>query len=93
VSFAITWLPNIVCTIAGCVISWGIGYRQGMRPTLMLENILVTLEKLGAVELARDRSGRITGGRNVTVPVVGMAMSLKLGQVEAHGGESAREGG
>jgi hypothetical protein len=69
------------------VISWWLGYKQGMRPTLMLESILLTLEKSGAVELVRDKSGRITGGRNVTVQGTGVSMKMTLGTITQSGGD------
>jgi hypothetical protein len=71
-TFSKTWLPNVACTFAGCLASWGIGYVQGqttVRATEiqahMLTVLLADVERNGGVELARDDNGRITGGRAV----------------------------
>ena len=70
-NFAVAWLPSIVCTFGGILVAWFIGWRQGRRAaavanqhTLMLTNLLLSLEEKGLVELVRDESGKITGGRN-----------------------------
>jgi len=70
-SFTVSWLPSIVCTFCGIIIAWLIGWRQGRaaaavanQRTLMLTNLLLSLEEKGLVELVRDQGGNITGGRN-----------------------------
>jgi hypothetical protein len=87
-SFATTWVPNIVCTVGGCLLSFAIGWRAATRAarladkhTLMLENVLVGLANQGVIELARDNNGRITGGRNITVKVGGVEAKLTAGQL------------
>jgi hypothetical protein len=89
-AFADTWVPNIVCTFGGIIVSGLIGFWQGRRSarvqdkhTLMLENLLIGFEKQGVLELARDKDGRITGGRNITVKVEGLRAEVTLGQVSA----------
>ena len=76
------------------MISGLIGHGQGKRAaqlaikhTLMLETLLIGAEKVGAVELNRDEHGRITGGRNVTIKITGMAMKLAGGSVTVGAGE------
>jgi hypothetical protein len=51
--------------------SYAIGYWQGRRPILMLENLLLTMERNAWVTLHRDAKGRITGGNDVTVQLTG----------------------
>ena len=70
-NFAVTWLPSLVCTFSGILLAWFIGWRQGRsatavanQHTVMLTNLLLSLEEKGLVELVRDQSGKITGGRN-----------------------------
>lgn len=82
------WLPNIVCTVGGCLLSFAIGWRaatsaerRGNRHSIMLETLLIGLETQGAVELARDQDGRITGGRNVTVALTGARAQFAAGNV------------
>jgi hypothetical protein len=99
-SFADTWLPNIACTISGCVLSWAIGYRQGkqamkasglalrmLRTQLQLEE-----EKGTGLKLVRDKDGNITGGRVIEIqPPTGQlglteyAPSLKVGPASLGG--------
>jgi hypothetical protein len=69
-TFVTSWLPNIVCTIAGCSLSWAIGYWQGKeatrtteRQTHLLVSILTNEEELGHMILVRDTHGNIMGGR------------------------------
>lgn len=68
--FTTVWLPNVVCTLAGCVISWGIGWRQGLKAgrsadthTRMLTNLLIVMEERGYLKLVRNAKGEVTGGR------------------------------
>lgn len=69
-SLTATWLPSVVCTFGGIIVSWFIGWRQGRaatartnQRTLMLTNLLLSLEEKALVELVRDQNGNITGGR------------------------------
>jgi hypothetical protein len=69
-SFNTVWLPNVVCTIAGCLISWFIGWRQGLKAgraadthTRMLTNLLIVREDGGELKLVRNEKGEVTGGR------------------------------
>ena len=39
-TFLTSWLPNIVCTVSGCVVSWAIGYSQGSVARRTLANLL-----------------------------------------------------
>jgi hypothetical protein len=74
--FYTNWLPNIVCTVAGCVISWLIGYGQGRRAEakaakidLMLEGLLKDREREGGgFTVIRDKNGHITGTANTASP-------------------------
>jgi hypothetical protein len=68
--FIAAWLPNVVCTLLGCVISWGIGWRQGAKAarasethTRMLTNLLIVIEERGYLKLVRNDKGEVTGGR------------------------------
>ena len=68
--FMTAWLPSIVCTVLGCVISGLIGFYQGRRVaqdsakhTRMLTNLLVVMEERGYLKLVRDAKGTVTGGR------------------------------
>lgn len=59
------WIPNIVCTIVGAAIGWGISYKTTDMNLRMLRTVLTALEDSGqfGIELARDSEGEITGGR------------------------------
>jgi hypothetical protein len=59
------WIPNIVCTIVGAAIGWGISSKTTDMNIRMLRTVLTTLENSGqfGIELARDSKGELTGGR------------------------------
>ena len=65
------WLPNIVCTVIGCVLSfasgWLFSHKTEERNSHILQTLLVTLSenKLFNLELDRDQDGMITGMRRV----------------------------
>jgi hypothetical protein len=68
--FMTAWLPNIACTVLGCVVSGLIGFWQARRVaqdsekhTRMLTNLLVVMEERGYLKLARNAKGEVTGGR------------------------------
>src|SRR6266853_3382983 len=64
------WLPNIICTVGGIILSGLIGFWQGRRVardsekhTRMLTNLLIVMEERGQLKLVRDEKGEVTGGR------------------------------
>jgi hypothetical protein len=68
-----TLLSNLLCTVLGCLLSLGIGWRaahrvdrRAERRSIMLETLLVSAEQQGTVELTRDIEGAITGGRAIS---------------------------
>jgi hypothetical protein len=68
--FSQVWLPNIVCTVGGIIISGLIGYcmgrrsvEEGLKHTRMLTNMLKVMEERGLLSLVRDEHGEVTGGR------------------------------
>jgi hypothetical protein len=80
-----SWLPNIVCTIAGCLLSWWIGYRQGkavVRATEMqsrkLETLMFAMRDKGLVELEIGPDGHITDGRIIQLQAVATMSSMAV---------------
>jgi hypothetical protein len=64
--FMTVWLPTLV----GCLLSWFIGWRQGLKAaraaetqTRMLTNLLIVMEERGYLKLVRNEKGEVTGGR------------------------------
>lgn len=89
-SFISTWLPNIVCTLAGCVISWGIGWHQGRKDaqaaethTRMLTNLLIVMEERGYLKLVRNAKGEVTGGRAYEMKLGAGVITATPGGLEA----------
>lgn len=83
-NFTLIWLPSVVCTFGGILVAWFMGWRQGRtaaalanQRTLMLTNLLLSLEEKGLVELVRDQSGNITGGRNFKLEAQASAINVE----------------
>ena len=80
--FLTTWLPNIVCTVSGIILSGLIGFWQGRRVardsekhTRMLTNLLIVMEERGQLKLVRDEKGEVTGGRAYELKAEAIAVS------------------
>jgi hypothetical protein len=67
VYFWSNWFPNIVCGIGGCVLSWGIGYWQGRRASITLDNLLELQAGAAGKDVIRDEHGKSTGKLNTTI--------------------------
>ena len=74
--FSQTWLPNIICTVGGIILSGLIGFWQGRRSaresethTRMLTNLLIVMEERGYLKLVRNAKGEVTGGRAYEIKV------------------------
>jgi hypothetical protein len=77
-AFLTSWLPNIVCTVSGCVVSWAIGYSQGSVSRRTLANLLHLQARAHGQEVIRDVHGKSTG--EIEVPTAGPASArLKAG--------------
>jgi hypothetical protein len=83
-NFIEIWLPSIVCTFGGILVAWLMGWRQGRaaaaaadQRTLMLTNLLLSLEEKGLIELVRDQSGNIAGGRNFKLEAQATAVNVE----------------
>ena len=83
-----TWLPNIVCTVGGIILSGLIGFWQGKRAarvqdkhTRMLTTSLTNEEQKGNMELARDKDGNITGGRVIRLQGSAISSSIATGDL------------
>jgi hypothetical protein len=61
-TFLTSWLPNIVCTVSGCVVSWAIGYSQGSVSRRTLANLLHLQARAPSKCPGVARKGK-TGGR------------------------------
>ena len=72
-TFLPSWLPNIVCTVSGCVVSWGIGYSQGSVSRRSLANLLHLQARADGQEVILDAFGGSTGrlNRRIEVPTAG----------------------
>jgi hypothetical protein len=88
--FLNSWLPNIVCTIVGCLLSWLIGYRQGkavVRATEIqgrrLETLMFALRYKGLVDLVIGPDGHIIDGRIVQISGGSISSSLVVGNLTA----------
>jgi hypothetical protein len=68
-TFLTSWLPNIVCTVSGCVVSWAIGYSQGSVSRRTLANLLHLQARAHGQEVIRDAHGKSTG--KIEVPTGG----------------------
>jgi hypothetical protein len=68
-TFLTSWLPNILCTISGCVVSWAIGYSQGSVSRRTLANLLHLQARAHGQEVIRDARGESTG--EIEVPMAG----------------------
>lgn len=86
--FGQTWLPNVVCTVGGIILSGLIGFWQGRRltresekHTRMLTNLLVVMEERGHLKLVRDDKGEVTGGRAYEFKVEPAKLDLTVGSI------------
>jgi hypothetical protein len=68
-TFSTSWLPNIVCLIAGFILGWSVTHLYARRASQdserqldMLRKILLKLEKQGEMKLERNEKGEISGG-------------------------------
>lgn len=71
-AFLNAWLPALL----GVVAAYLLGLWQGRRPAVMLENILLTMERQGWVTLHRGARGQVTGGNDVTVQLRGQSATF-----------------
>lgn len=80
----INWPELLIGLVGGALSGWLITYlydranrRDSEKHTRMLTTLLVVAETAGQVELARDASGQITGGRNIRLHVEPGILTLK----------------
>jgi len=71
-TFLTAWLPNIVCSVFFGMVGWLVGRRSARNSNeraetqlRILRTLAVAAEESGALKLARDKEGNITGGRTI----------------------------